>query len=113
MISQPFVACNDVDDATIGKAVLLDDVLHDMIVFVRVYTQVRLCSRTELDDAVENAVNVRIAGYAVDDVIGQGIVEPLAIVNRRIRWVWGCKESKVGYNPAVLLNDITAILLNV
>ena len=71
MISQPFVACGDVDNTAIGEAVLLDDLLHDAVVAMRVDAQVRLCGRTGFDDAVEYAVNIRIAGYAVDDVIGQ------------------------------------------
>ena len=61
------------DDAATGEAVLLDDMLHDAVVAMRVDAQVRLCGRTELDDAVEYAVNVRITGYAVDDVIGLGV----------------------------------------
>lgn len=60
------------DDAAIGKAVLLDDVMHDAVVVMRVDTQVRLCGKTEVDDAIEYVVNIRIADYAVDDVIGPG-----------------------------------------
>ena len=42
LICQAFVARCEVDDATIGKAVLLDVVLHDMVVLVGVDTDVRI-----------------------------------------------------------------------
>jgi hypothetical protein len=36
LISQAFVARSEVDDATIGEAVLLDVMLHDMIVLLMI-----------------------------------------------------------------------------
>ena len=70
LISQPLITRCDVDDSAVGEAVLCDDVLHDAVVAMRVDTEVRLCGSTEVDDAVEDAVNVGIAGYTMDDVIG-------------------------------------------
>ena len=58
------------DDAAILETLFLDDMLHDVVVLVRVDTEIRLCLSTELNDAVEYAVNVGITGNTMDDVIG-------------------------------------------
>jgi len=80
LISQSFVAIGKVDDATIGKAMLQDVVLHDEVVFMGVDADVCIMREAEVHDAAEDSVNIRIAGYTMYDMIGKGIVCPLTII---------------------------------
>ena len=82
LICQPFVARCEVDDATIGEAVLFDVVLHDRVVHVGVDTDVCIMRKTEVHDVVENAVNIRITGNAMDDVIGFCVIQSFTIVSQ-------------------------------
>ena len=80
LISQPFVTRGKVDDAAIGEAVLLDVVLHDAVVFVGVNANVHIMGEAEVHDVVEDTMDIRVAGDAMDDMIGHYIVQPLTIV---------------------------------
>ena len=69
-----------IDDATIGKAVLLDIMLHDKVVLVGVDTDVCITHEAKIHDVAEDAVNIRITGNAMDDVIGFDVIQPFTIV---------------------------------
>ena len=56
-------------------------VLHDDVVAMRVDTDVAVAGKGELHDANENAVRAMFAAHAVDDMVGEGVVEPLTVVN--------------------------------
>ena len=81
LVGQSFVAVGEENDTAVGEAVLEDVVLHDAVVAVGVDTDVAVAGEGELHDAAEGAVRFRHAGDAVDDMVGQGIVEPLAVVD--------------------------------
>ena len=56
---------------------LLDVVLHDKVVLVGVDTDICITREAEIHDVAEDAVNIRIAGNAMDDVIGQSYTSSL------------------------------------
>ena len=70
LISKTLVAICKVDNATIGKAVFLDVVLHDKVVLMGVDTDVCITHEAKIHDVAEDAVNIRITGNAMNDVIG-------------------------------------------
>ena len=70
LIGQPFVAVGKMDDATIGKALFFDGMLHDVVVFVRVNADIAISFKAEVHDALENAVGFCPRGDSVDDMIG-------------------------------------------
>ena len=48
---------------------LQDVVLHNLVVAMGVYADVRVAGETELHDAAEDAVSIGVAGHAMDDMI--------------------------------------------
>ena len=60
---------------------LTEVVLHDDVVAMRVDTDVAVAGKGELHDANENAVRAMFAAHVVDDMVGEGVVEPLTVVN--------------------------------
>lgn len=80
LISQSFVAIGKIDDATIGKAMLQDVVLHDEVVLMGVDADVRIMRKAEVHDAAEDSVNIRIAGYTMYYMIRKGIICPLTVI---------------------------------
>jgi len=102
-----------VDDAAVGEAVLQDVVLHDGVVAMGVDADVRFAREAVVHDAAEDAVYVRIACHAMNDMIGQGIVEPFAVVNGAIGGLGRREESEVGHNLAVVYDDECTIAVDV
>ena len=80
LISQTLVAINEVNDAAIGEAVLLDIVLHDMVVLMGIDADVCITLETEVHDVAEDVVNIRVAGNAMYDMIGLYVIQPLTIL---------------------------------
>lgn len=74
LISETFVARSEEDDATIGEAVLFDVMLHDKVVLMGIDADVCITRETEIHDVAENAVNVRITGNTMDNVIGLDVI---------------------------------------
>ena len=88
-------------------------VLHDSVVAVRVDADVLLVGKAEVHDVAEDAVDVGSARNAMDDVIGQGVVEPLAVVDFRVGGLGRAQKRKIAHNPSVFLDDEAAILCDV
>ena len=72
-------AGGEVDDAAVGEAVFEEVVLHDVVVAVGVDADVAVVGETPFYNCTEDAVDVREAGYAVDYVIGESVVQPVAV----------------------------------
>lgn len=92
---------------------LLKVVLHDFIVAMSVYTDVRVVEEAEVDDTAEYTTDFGIAGYAMHNVVGLLIIEPLAFIDCGIGGFGGLQVSKIAYNLTCFLNDIAASLFNV
>ena len=90
LISKTFIAVGEVDDATIGELVLLNVVLHNQIILMGIDADVCIMRKAVIYDLAENAVNIRITGNAMDDVIGFYIIQPFTIIYTRVcrfrRW---------------------------
>ena len=113
LISQALVAIGEVDNATIGEAVLLDVVLHDMVVLVSVDTDVCITREAEVHDVAEDAVNVRITGNAMDDMIGSYVVLPFTIVYLRVGRFRGGQESKIAHDMTIIFYDKATMLFRI
>ena len=48
--------------------------LHDTVILVGIDTDVCIMRETEVHDRTENAVNVRIAGNTMDDMMGLYVI---------------------------------------
>ena len=81
LVGEAFVAGGEVDDAAVGEAVAGEEVLHDEVVAVSVDADVWLTGCAEVEHSGEDAMDVREAGDAVDDVIRGDVVQPAATVN--------------------------------
>ena len=54
--------------------------LHDKVVLMGIDADVCIMREAEIHDIGEDAMNVRVAGYTMDDMIGKSIIYPLAII---------------------------------
>jgi len=81
LISKSFVARQQIDDAAIGEAVLQDVVLHNLVVAVSIYTDVRIMGEAEFHYASEDAVSIWITGYSMDYMIRLNIINPLTFID--------------------------------
>ena len=120
LISQTLVAINEVNDATIGEAVLLDVMLHDKVVLVGIDADVCIMGEAEVHDVAEDAVNIRVAGNAMYDMIGFYVIQPFAIVYLRVSRLRGGQKSEIADNllwrlvlTIALFNDKTSMLLHI
>ena len=109
LICQSFVAVGEENDTAVGEAVLEDIVLHDAVVAVGVDTDVAVAGEGELHDGVEDAVCFRHAGDAVDDMVGQGVVEPLTVVDGGVGGFGRGQEGEVGHDAAVVFHHEAAV----
>ncbi len=89
MISKSFVTRQQIDDTAIGEAVLQDVMLHNLVVAVSVYADIRVIRKAEIHDATEDAVSIWITGNAMDDMIRLRIIYPLAFIDFGISGFWG------------------------
>ena len=69
------------DDAASGKAVFFQQVLHDLVVGVGVGPQALAVLQTPGDHSGGNAGVPARRSQPVDGAVGQGIVQPLAILD--------------------------------
>ncbi len=113
MISQPLVAIGKMDDATVGEAVVQDDVLHDMVVAMRVDADIPVVTEAEVDDGAEDAMRLGEACDTVDDMIRLIIVEPLPTLYLGIGGFRRRQEGEVGHDCAIVGNHVAPTLFNV
>ena len=70
----------------LGKAVFFQQVLHDLVVGVGVGPQALAVLQTPGDHSGGNAGVPARRSQPVDGAVGQGIVQPLAILDPGHRW---------------------------
>ena len=58
-------------------------------------------------------MNIWIAGYTMNDMIGLYVIQPLTIVNFRISRFRGWQECEIAYNTTSVLNNKATMLLHV
>ena len=68
---------------------LQDIVLHNLIVTVGIYTDVRVMGEAEVYDAAKDSVNLRVTGYSMYYVIRSYIIEPFTFINPGVSRFWG------------------------
>ena len=108
LVRQTLVAVGQVDDAAVGEPVL-----QDAVVAVCVDADIAFSREAEHHDILEDAMCLREACVAVDDVIRSRVVQPLAVVDFGVRGFRTWQEREVGHNAAGLLNHVTACSLHV
>ena len=101
------------DDATIGEAMLLDIVLHNMVVMVGVNPDIPFFGEGVFHDVMKHMMDIWITGDAMDDMIGLFIIEPLAIVNLRISRLRRGKECEVCDHSPLLHHDKAAAFFHI
>ena len=92
------------DDATVGEAVVQDDVLHDMVVAMRVDADIPVVTEAEVDDGAEDAMRLGDACNTVDDMIRLLIVEPLPTLYLGVGGFRRRQEGEVGHDRAIVDN---------
>ena len=80
LICKSFVTIGKIDDAAIGKAMLLDVVSHDFVVTMGVDADVGFTGKAKVHNAAEDTMCIRQTGYTMDDMIGLLVVQPIAII---------------------------------
>ena len=89
------------DDAALGKAVFFQQVLHDLVVGVGVGPQALAVLQTPGDHSGGNARVPARRSQPVDGAVGQGIVQPLAILDPGIGGVRAKDKGKHALQLAV------------
>ena len=89
------------DDAALGKAVFFQQVLHDLVVGVGVGPQALAVLQTPGDHSGGNAGVPARRSQPVDGAVGQGIVQPLAILDPGIGGVRAKDKGKHALQLAV------------
>ena len=84
--------------------------LHDDVVAVRVDADVAVAGEGELHHAAEDAVRAMFAAHAVDYVVGEGIVEPLTVVNLLVGRFRRWQKREIAHDFPVVLNHETSCL---
>ena len=63
--------------------------LHNNVVAVGVYADVRVVGETELHDAAKDARSIGVAGNAMDYMIWLRVIYPLTFIDLGISRFWG------------------------
>jgi hypothetical protein len=58
-----------------------NDMLHDFIVTMGINANVWIMRETKVHDVAEYAVDIRVTGYSVNDMIRQFVIQPLAFMD--------------------------------
>lgn len=95
LISETLVTRSKIDDATIGEAVFLDVVLHDAVILMGINADVCIVGEAEVHDIAEDAVNVRVAGNTMYNMIGLYVIQPLTVVYLRVGRLRGGQEGEI------------------
>ena len=109
LIRQPFIPRQQVDDPTVGEAVLGEVVLHNDVVAVGVDADVGVAGEGEVHHAAEDAVRAVQAAHTVDHVVRPGVVEPLATENLLVGGLRRRQEREIAHNLPVVFNHEAAI----
>ena len=80
---------------------------------MRVDADVRVALDAEIYDTVEDTMHLRQAANAVDDVVRLGILEPCSVEDLGIGGLGRWQTGEIGHDDAVVLNDETALALDV
>ena len=88
---------------------LQDVVLHNLVVAVSVYADVRIMGEAESHNASEDAVSIWITGYSMDYMIRLNIINPLTFIDLGISRFWGWQKSKIANDLIIILNDKGAL----
>ena len=88
-------------------------VLHDFVVTMGIYADVRIMREAEFHDAAKNTVSLRVAGNAMDDMIRLRIIYPLTFIDLGISRFWGWQESKVANDLTIIFNHKAAVLFHI
>ena len=67
----------------------------------------------EVHDVAKDAMNVWVAGNAVDDMIGGYVIQPSTIINLRLGRLRRGQESEIADDATSIFNDIAAMLLHI
>ena len=62
--------------------------LHNLVVAMGVYADIRIMCEAEIHDAAEDAVSIGVAGNTMDYMIRLNIIYPLTFVDLGISWFW-------------------------
>ena len=88
-------------------------VLHDDVVAVRVNADVAVARECKFHHVAEDAVRAVFAAYAVDYVVGEGVVEPLTVENLLVGGFRRRQKSEISHDLPVVFNHETALLFDV
>ena len=83
----------------------LQIVLHYLVVSVGINTNVCIMRETIVHDAVENAVNIGVTGYTMNNVIWLFIIKPFAFIYLCIGWIGRRQKGKITYDFIVIFNS--------
>ena len=93
---------------------MLDDVvLHDFVMPMGVYANVYVMRETEIHDAAEYAVNIRIAGNPMDYMVRLAVIKPFPVIYMIVGRLWRWQESKVANHPSRILHHKGPVSLHV
>ena len=95
LISETLVSVSEQDDAAVGKAVAKNAVLHYSVIAVGVDADVWVDGKAVIHHVAEDVVHIGITAHAVDNVVGERIVKPLAVINVVIRWLGRRQEGEI------------------
>ncbi len=109
LISQSLVTRSKVNDAAVSETMLLDVVLHDGIVAMRVYPYVLTIGESKFNDVGKNVIDIRITCYTMDDMVRTLVIKPLAIVDNVVSRFWRFEEREVSNHTTFYIYDITTI----
>ena len=87
--------------------------LHNLVVTMGVYADVRIMGEAEFHNTSEDAVSIWITGYSMDYMIRLNIINPLTFANLSISQLWRWQKSKVANDLATVLNDKTTISFHI
>ena len=79
--------------------------LHNLVVVVSIYADVRIMGEAEFHNASEDAVSIWITGYSMDYMIRLNIINPLTFIDLVVSGFWGWQESKVANDLTIILNN--------
>ena len=63
-------------------------VLHNLVVMMGIYADVRVMREAEVHDAVKYAMNIWIASYSMYNMIRLCVIKPLAIIDSGVSRFW-------------------------
>ena len=87
--------------------------LHNLVVAVSIYADVRIMREAEFHDAAEDTVNITITGNPMDYMIRLKSINPLSFIDLVVSGFWGWQKSKVADDLATVLNDKAAISFHI